>query len=85
MNVFTEVMGLVAAIGAALVFFPQVLKVVKTKHTKDLSRAMWIAFAVNNITWILYGILSGNYAILLTQVFIFPMGLTILWYKVKYK
>lgn len=84
-SLITEVVGVFAAIGAAIVFFPQLRMVVKTKQTRDLSLIMWIAFTINNLTWITYGVLSWNYVLLLTQVFIFPSGLIILWYKIKYK
>ena len=84
-SVLTEVIGTVAAIGGAIVFLPQVLKVVKTKKTRDLSLAMWIGSVLTVSFWLIYGILIGNFQIVLANGFVLPMGLTILWYKIKYK
>jgi len=84
-SIITEVIGTVAAIGGAIVFLPQMLKVVKTKQTRDLSFGMWIASVLTVTSWLIYGILIGNYQLMLANAIVLPMSLTILWYKIKYK
>ena len=84
-SVIIEVIGTVAAIGGAFVALPQVLKVVKTKQTRDLSLGMWIASVLTVTSWLIYGILIWNYQIMLANAFVLPMSLTILGYKIKYK
>lgn len=76
--------GYIAAIVSAIIFFPQLLQTVKTKETKDLSLGMYILVTLSNSLWFLYGILSPDYAIILAQTFLLPMGTTILVYKIKY-
>ena len=85
MSEYAQILGIIAAVGGAFVFFPQVLKVIKTKHTKDLSLIMYILVALNNLTWIAYAFAVQERAILLAQTLIFPMGLIILFYKIRYK
>ncbi len=83
MNI-TEIIGYVAATVGALIFLPQVIKTVRTKDTKGLSLSTFILISINNSLWLTYGILSVDSAIVLSQVFVFPMGLVILFYKLKY-
>ena len=81
----TQVIGMSAALISAMLFLPQVVQTVKTKNTKSISLGMYILVAISNSLWITYGFLSWDYAILLAQTCLFPMGLVILFYKVRYK
>lgn len=83
MNI-VDIIGFAAAAMAAVIFLPQVIKTVKTKDTKGLSLSSFILISLSNSLWLTYGLLSSDTAIILSQVFLFPMGLTILVYKVKY-
>lgn len=79
-----NIIGYAAAGIGAILFLPQVIKTVKTKDTKGLSLPTFILITVNNSLWLTYGLLSSESAIILSQVFVFPMGLIILIYKLKY-
>ena len=80
----TQISGVTAATTASFLFLPQVVKIIKTKDTKSLSLEMYILNTANNSLWIIYGLLSWDYAILLSQVCLFPMGLIILFYKIRH-
>ena len=80
----TQVVGTIAAFTASMLFLPQVIKTVRTRDTKSLSLEMYILNTINNSLWITYGFLSWNYAVLLAQVCLFPMGLVMLFFKIKY-
>ena len=84
-TMLTEVIGLLAAVISAFVVVPQVVKVLKTKQTRDLSLVMWIAANLTYVLWLTYGFLIWNHAIILANLFVLPMGLIILWHKIKYK
>ena len=81
---FAQISGYLAAILSGIIFLPQVIKTVKSKDTKSLSLMSFILLSVSNSFWIIYGILNLDPAIMLAQVFLFPMGLTILIYKIIY-
>ncbi len=83
MNI-VDIIGFAAAAMAAVIFLPQVIMTVRTKDTKGLSLSSFILISLSNSLWLTYGLLSSDTAIILSQVFLFPMGLTILIYKVKY-
>ena len=80
-----QLLGYTAAIAAALIFLPQVIQTVKSKDTNSLSLATFILVSISNSLWLSYGIIISDPAIILSQVFLFPMGLTILVYKVIYR
>lgn len=85
MILLTDIIGYMAATVAAIIFLPQVIQTIRTKNTKGLSLPTFILISISNFLWFAYGILSMDVAIILSQVFLFPMGLTILFYKLKYK
>jgi len=79
-----EIIGYMAATVGASIFLPQAIQIIKTKETKALSLPTFILVTLNNSLWMTYGILSSDPAIILSQIFVFPMGLIILIYKIKY-
>jgi MtN3 and saliva related transmembrane protein len=74
-----------AAMLAALIFLPQVIQTIKTKDTKGLSLFSFVLINMSNVIWMTYGVLTGESAIILSQVCLLPMGAIILSYKIKYK
>ena len=82
---FEQISGYLAATISAIIFLPQVIQTVKSKNTKSLSLTSFILLTVSNSFWIIYGILNLDTAIMLAQIFLFPMGLTILIYKIIYR
>jgi MtN3 and saliva related transmembrane protein len=64
-------------------FLPQMLKVLKTKSTKDNSREMILLLACSIFLWIVYGILLKNYPIIIANLFSFVQALIILFSKIK--
>ena len=79
-----DFIGYSAAIIAALIFLPQVIHTVKTKDTKGLSLITYVLLTVSNSLWLTYGILTNDYAIIFAQACLWPMGVVILGYKIKY-
>jgi len=82
-----EVLGYVAGFITTLTFLPQVIKTWKEKSTKDISLAMFVIAAVNEIMWVAYGALlaPANWVIIITNAVILVMSLTMIWLKFKYK
>lgn len=79
-----SVIGYAAAALAAIIFLPQLIQTVRSKDTKGLSLPSFILITISNSLWFTYGLLTGDSAIILSQIFLFPMGLVILIYKIKY-
>jgi MtN3 and saliva related transmembrane protein len=72
-----------AAAMGGISLFPQVLKVLKTKSTKDISRETIIILAGSIFLWLIYGILLKNFPIIIANFFGLIQALIILFFKIN--
>lgn len=82
---FVDILGYSAGAITSLTFLPQVLKTWKAKSAKDVSLLMFIIAAINEVMWIVYGVLLDNWVIILTNAIVLAMSLTMIYLKLKYK
>jgi MtN3 and saliva related transmembrane protein len=82
---YITIIGLVAAALTVIAFFPQLMKVWKTKSTKDISLGMFSIFCSGVFLWFVYGILMQDLPIMIANFLIFVQAFIILMFKVKYK
>lgn len=82
---FTLFIGFVAATMTTIAFAPQAIKVIKTKHTKDISLGMFCLMTGGIAVWLIYGILLRDAAIIFANVVSIILSAIVLTYKVKYK
>jgi len=80
-----EIIGLIAAICTTFAFIPQVMKVWKTKQTKDLSLRMYSVMFIGILLWLVYGIRIDSLSIILANVVTATLVGTILVYIIKGK
>ena len=80
-----EIIGLIAAVCTTFAFIPQVIKVWKTKNTKDLSLRMYSIMFIGIILWLVYGIRINSLSIILANVVTATLVGTILVYIIKGK
>lgn len=57
MELFTEVVGYLAAVVGTSLMLPQVFKTLKTKNSNYLSLTMLTLYFLNCLLWLTYGIL----------------------------
>ncbi|MGV3666224.1 MAG: SemiSWEET transporter [Leptospira bouyouniensis] len=76
-----NVIGYVAAFLTTVSFLPQVLRVVMTKQTRDISRNMYIMFFLGVVLWFVYGILKSDFPIILANIVTLFFVTIILYYK----
>ncbi|TGL04172.1 hypothetical protein EHQ43_12300 [Leptospira bouyouniensis] len=76
-----NVIGYVAAFLTTVSFLPQVLRVVMTKQTRDISRNMYIMFFFGVVLWFVYGILKSDFPIILANIVTLFFVSIILYYK----
>ena len=82
---FVEILGFVAAFLTTASFIPQAVKVIKTKHTHDLSLYMYSMFFVGVGLWLVYGIIINSIPIILANFITLIFSGIILFMKIKYK
>jgi MtN3 and saliva related transmembrane protein len=80
---YIDPIGLIAGAMGGLALFPQVLKVLKTKSTKDISREMFLLLAGSIFLWLVYGYFLNNYPIMIANFFGIIQAFIILYFKIK--
>ena len=77
-----------ALIGATLTtvtLLPQLIKVFKTRSTKDISAGMFVLFVIDFFVWLKYGILIGDIPLIIANSFALWEASIILIFKIIYK
>ena len=80
---YITLIGFMAAAMGGISLFPQVLKVLKTKSTKDISREMILLLAGSIFLWLIYGILLNNIPIIVANSFGLIQAIIILFFKIN--
>ncbi len=79
------ILGLFAGILTTISFLPQVIKIWKTKSAKDVSFGMVCTYIAGACMWLVYGFISKDLPIMMTNFFGLVLNGLILWLKIKHK
>ncbi|MGD0070006.1 MAG: SemiSWEET transporter [Candidatus Bathyarchaeia archaeon] len=79
------IIGLIAAAFTTIALFPQLIKVWKTKSTKDISTGMFALYCGGVFLWFVYGVYLNDLPIMIANSLAFIQALIILILKAKYK
>jgi MtN3 and saliva related transmembrane protein len=82
---YTTIIGFMAAALTVIAFFPQLMKVWRTRSTKDISLGMFSIFCGGVFLWLVYGILTQDPPVSIANFLIFVQAFIILMFKVRYK
>ena len=78
-------LGYIAGALTTLAFLPQLIKVVKSKSTKDISLLMFVVICTGISLWLIYGILIDSLPIILANMVTLLIAGAILVFKIKYR
>lgn len=84
MDIIT-IIGLIAAAFTTVALFPQLIKVWKTKSTKDISAGMFSLYCGGVLLWFVYGVYITNLPIMIANSLAFIQAVLILIFKARYK
>ncbi len=76
-----DLVGSTAAALTTLAFVPQVVKTVRTRHTRDISAAMWLLFCAGVALWLIYGLMMGAWPIIVANALTLGLAGTVLTVK----
>ncbi|HMK94931.1 MAG TPA: SemiSWEET transporter [Candidatus Limnocylindrales bacterium] len=79
------IVGLTAAAFTTIALLPQLVKVWKTKSTRDISTGMFLLYCSGVFLWFVYGVYINDLPIMLANSLAFIQALVILTFKAKYK
>jgi len=82
---YTAIIGLAAAAITVVSILPQILKVWRTKSTKDISLGTFSLLSGGVFLWFVYGILMKDLVIIIANFLGFIQVLIMIIFKVKYK
>jgi MtN3 and saliva related transmembrane protein len=82
---FVLIIGLVAASLTTFSFLPQFIKIIKTKHSKDLSLITLIMIESGQIAWLCYGLLISNIPIISANLIAVIIIAIVLVMKIRYR
>ena len=73
-----------AAILTTAAFVPQALHIIRHRETKAISLLMYVAFANGVALWLVFGVLIGNWAIIVSNAITLVLTLAIVGMKIRY-
>ena len=79
------VIGTVAAVCTTAAFLPQVLKIYRTGHARDLSLPMYVIFSFGVLCWLVYGFLTKSLPVIIANVATFILCIYILVMKINFR
>ena len=80
----TTLVGLIAAVCTTLSFVPQVVKILQTKRTEDVSLSMYAVICTGMFLWIVYGFLIMDVPLLLANTISFILAMSVLILKIRH-
>jgi len=80
----TDLIGGIAATLTTVSFVPQAVRIIRTRHTQDISLPMYALFSVGILLWLIYGILIGDAPIVAANIVTLALSLTILTLKLRW-
>jgi MtN3 and saliva related transmembrane protein len=78
------VMGYIAGACTTTAFFPQAIKIVKTKHTKDLSLGMYAILTTGVLLWSVYGLVNHDWPLVIANTVTLVLSGWIFLLKLRY-
>ena len=83
-KIILDILGYCAATITTIAFLPQIIKTFQTKSAKDVSMGMFVLFTTGVFLWIIYGIFTKTYPVLIANAVIFCLALAQIILKIKY-
>jgi len=84
MDIYVEILGLIAGAVTSLGFIPQLIKGYKTKKLEDISYYMPGILALGMSLWVIYGLVIPALAVIIANAFGIFCCLALIFMKKKY-
>jgi MtN3 and saliva related transmembrane protein len=81
---WTTLIGLVAATCTTCSFLPQVIKILRTRRTKDVSLLMYTILSTGLFLWLIYGFILRDLPLILANSVSFTLSMCVLVLKIRH-
>lgn len=78
-----EILGFIAGALGIFASLPQIIKILKTKKTKDISLSMYIILDIASLLWLIYGIIGHQSSLIITNIIFQFLNTIIIVLKIK--
>lgn len=82
---FTNTLGLIAGCLTTAAFFPQVLKIWRSRSATDFALGIFVLFSTGVLLWIVYGFSIGSLPVVLANSITLVLSLAIVVFKIRFK
>ena len=79
-----EIIGSIAGVLTTSAYVPQVIKVLRERHTTSLSLLMYSMITVGGALWCFYGVLIGSLSVIIANGIGLGLSLIILIMKIRH-
>ena len=84
-DIFWLAIGLTAAFLTMFAFIPQMIKILKTKHVRDISLIMLAQTGLGAFFWIIYGLHISDPIVIMANIISFSIIVIIIGLFFKYR
>lgn len=81
----TELIGFLAAMLTTIAYLPQMIRIIKTRSTKDVSLYMYLVMLTGVVLWLCYGIQINSMPVIMANTVTSIFVTTIVIFKIRYK
>ncbi len=83
-DIHIDIIGIVAGMCTTISIVPQVVKIWRTRHARDVSMYMFVILSIGIFLWMIYGILLKRIPIILANGASFLLCMTVIVMKIRY-
>lgn len=80
-----ELLGFIAGFCTTLSLVPQVIKVIRTRQTRDIALGMYVLMVIGVFFWLLYGLSTKAISVIIANSITLVLSLIVLVYKLREK
>ncbi len=78
-----DILGIIAGSLTTAAFIPQVIKIWKTRSTRDISLVMFVILCIGVLLWTVYGVVFGLWPVIISNTVTFLLSGTIIIFKIR--
>lgn len=82
-DLYIEILGVAAGTLSATSFVPQIVKIFRERDTSAISLRMFVITVIGFAMWTTYGILTGRFAVIVSNLVALGLSATILVAKLR--
>ena len=79
-----DLVGSAAAVCTTVSFLPQLIRVWRLKSARDISITMFLVFSVGLVLWLVYGVITNAWPIIMANAVTLALSMGILVLKMRY-